>query len=133
MRLLIVTQYFPPEMGAPQARLYELARRLHERGHQITILTAMPNYPTGKVFKGYHWKLRKTEDMQGIRVIRTCIWPSKSSRTLPRLISYSSFILSSIMFGIWGLHRQDVVLFESPPLFIVPLGLLVGKLTRGRV
>lgn len=133
MRLLIFTQYYPPEMGAPQARLYELARRLRDKGHEITVLTAVPNYPTGKVFDGYRWKLRKTETMDGIRVIRTCIWPSKSSRTLPRLLSYMSFVFSSVLLGIWGLGRQDVVLFESPPLFIVPAGLLIGKLTRGRI
>lgn len=133
MRLLILTQYFPPEMGAPQARLYELAKRLGDKGHKITVLTAMPNYPTGKVFGGYRWKVRKVEDMDGIRVVRTWIWPSKSSNTLPRLISYLSFVFSSILLGIWGLGRQDVVLFESPPLFIVPAGLLIGRLTRGRI
>lgn len=133
MKLLILTQYFPPEMGAPQARLYELAKRLQGKGHQITVLTAMPNYPTGKVFEGYRWKLRKTEDMDGIRVIRTCLYPSKSSRTLPRLLSYMSFVISSVLFGAWGLGRQDVVLFESPPLFLVPSGLLIGSLTRGKV
>lgn len=133
MRFLILTQYFPPEMGAPQARLYELAKRLGDKGHDITVLTAMPNYPTGKVFDGYHWRLRKVEDMDGIRVVRTWIWPSKSSRTLPRLLSYLSFVFSSIVLGIWGLGRQDVVLFESPPLFIVPAGLLIGRLTRGRI
>ena len=133
VKLLILTQYYPPEMGAPQARLYELAKRLRDKGHAITVLTAMPNYPTGKVFDGYRWKPRRTESMDGIRVIRTCIWPSKSSRTLPRLLSYLSFVLSSVLLGVWGLGRQDVVLFESPPLFIVPAGLLIGKLTRGRI
>jgi colanic acid biosynthesis glycosyl transferase WcaI len=133
MRLLIFTQYYPPEMGAPQARLNELARRLRDKGHTITVLTAMPNYPTGKVFDGYRWTLRRTETIDGIRVVRTCIWPSKSSRTLPRLLSYLSFVLSSVLLGIWGLGRQDVVLFESPPLFIVPAGLLIGRWTRGRI
>jgi hypothetical protein len=53
MKLLILTQYFPPEVGATQARLSELATKLHQRGHDITVLTAMPNYPTGRVFDGY--------------------------------------------------------------------------------
>lgn len=133
MKLLIVTQYFPPEMGAPQARLFELATRLQQKGHTVTILTAMPNYPTGKVFKGYRWKLRRTEEMQGLRVIRTCIYPSNSSHALPRLLCYASFVISSLVLGIWGLGRQDVVLFESPPLFMVPTGLLIGWLARGRI
>ena len=133
MRLLILTQYFPPEMGAPQARLSELARRLKDKGHTITVLTAMPNYPTGKVFDGYRRKLFMEEEMDGIRVIRTWIYPSKSSRTLPRLLSYFSFVLSSVLLGIWRLGKQDVVLFESPPLFLVPSGLIVGRVTGARV
>ena len=133
MKLLILTQYFPPEMGAPQARLYELAKRLHDRGHQISVLTAMPNYPTGKVFDGYRHKIYLQEDMDGIRVIRTWIYPSKSSRTLPRLLSYLSFVFSSVFLGIWGLGKQDVVLFESPPLFLVPAGLIIGRATGARI
>jgi glycosyltransferase involved in cell wall biosynthesis len=132
MRLLIITQYFPPEMGAPQARLFELASRLRSMGHEITVLTALPNYPTGRIFDGYRRKVRVTEDMKGIRVIRTCLYPSKSSKTLPRLLSYLSFGMTSVLFGIWGIGRQDVVLIESPPLFLVPFALLVAKITRGK-
>ena len=88
MRLLIVTQYFPPEAGAPQARLYELSTRLREKGHTITVLTAMPNHPTGRVFDGYRGKLRLTEEIDGIRVVRTCIYPSNSRKNIPRLLSY---------------------------------------------
>ncbi len=133
MKLLILTQYFPPEMGAPQARLYELATRLRDKGHTITVLTAMPNYPTGRVFDGYRRRIYSREDMDGIRVIRTWIYPSKSSRTLPRLLSYMSFVFSSVLLGMWGLGRQDVVLFESPPLFLVPSGLIIGKATGARI
>jgi glycosyltransferase involved in cell wall biosynthesis len=132
MKLLIVTQYFPPEMGAPQARLYELAKWLRRAGHEITVLTAMPNYPTGRIFKGYRGKLRVMEMMDGIKVTRSCLYPSKSSKTLPRLLSYLSFGISSLLFGIWGLGKQDVVLIESPPLFLVPFAMLISKITRGK-
>lgn len=130
--MLIVTQYFPPEMGAPQARLYELAKRLKGIGHEITIITGMPNYPTGKIFDGYKYKLRKIESMDGIRIVRTCLYPSKSSKTIPRLLSYMSFGLSSLLLGSWGIGRQDVVLIESPPLFLVPFALLISKIVRGK-
>lgn len=132
MKLLIVTQYFPPEMGAPQARLYELAKRLQDMGHDITVLTAMPNYPTGKVFDGYRWKIRKTEFVDGIKTIRTFLYPSKSSSILPRLLSYISFGLSSLFCGVWAIRKQDVVLIESPPLFLTPFALLTAKLVRGK-
>jgi len=132
MRLLFITQYFPPEMGAPQARLYELAKRLKGMGHEITVLTAMPNYPTGRIFDGYRGKVRKTETLDGMKVVRTCLYPSKSSRTLPRLLSYLSFGISSALLGPWSLGKQDVVLIESPPLFIMPFALFISKLVRGK-
>jgi len=132
MNLLIITQYFPPEMGAPQARLFELAKRLKAVGHEITVLTAMPNYPTGRVFDGYRGRIRKTETLEGIKVVRTCLYPSKSSRTLPRLFSYLSFGMSSALIGAWGLGKQDVVLIESPPLFLVPFALFTAKVVRGK-
>jgi len=133
VKLLILTQYFPPEMGAPQARLFELATRLRDKGHTVTVLTALPNYPTGRIFDDYRRKIHVKENFDGIDVIRTWIYPSKSSRTLPRLLSYMSFVLSSVLLGIWGLGRQDVVLFESPPLFLVPSGLIIGRATGAKI
>jgi glycosyltransferase involved in cell wall biosynthesis len=133
MRILIVTQYFPPEMGAPQARLHELGVRLRDLGHEVTVLTAMPNYPTGRVFAGYRRRLRTEEGIDGMRVVRTWIWPSKSTRWLPRLWSYLTFAVSSVLLGSRDLGRHDAVLVESPPLFLVPSGLLIGRLARGRV
>jgi glycosyltransferase involved in cell wall biosynthesis len=120
-------------MGAPQARLYELATRLRDKGHTITVLTAMPNYPTGKVFDEYRKKIYLRKRLDGLRVIRTWIYPSKSSKTLPRLLSYMSFVCSSVALGIWNLGKQDVVLFESPPLFLVPSGLIIGRATGARI
>jgi len=132
VKLLIVTQYFPPETGAPQARLFELAKRLKGMAHEITVLTGMPNYPTGKIFDGYRFKLCKTESIEDIKVVRTCLYPSKSSKTISRLLSYLSFGLSSLFLGPWGIGKQDVVLIESPPLFLVPFALLISKIVRGK-
>ena len=60
MNLVILTQYYPPEIGAPQARLSELALRFKKRGHRVTVLTAMPNYPLGTIHKGYGGLFRVT-------------------------------------------------------------------------
>lgn len=119
-------------MGAPQARLYELAKRLQGMGHELTVLTSLPNYPTGRVFKEYRGKARISEAMDGMRVVRTCLYPSNSSKTFPRLLSYLSFGLTSVLLGVWGLGKQDVVLIESPPLFLVPFALFVSRIVRGR-
>ena len=61
MRILILTQYYPPEIGAPQNRLHELAIRLKNKGVQIEVLTALPNYPKMEVFKDYRDKQRREE------------------------------------------------------------------------
>lgn len=133
MRLLIISQYFPPEMGASQTRLFELSSRLKELGFDITILTAMPNYPTGKIFDTYRWKVRMAEQINGMKVVRTCVFPSKSKSFFPRLVSYFSFALSSLVLGIWGLGKQDIVLVDSPPPFLVPTSMLISKITRSKL
>ena len=133
MKLLILTQYFPPEMGATQTRLSELACKLQERGNQVTVLTAMPNYPTGRVFDGYRGKLRLEEEYKGLRVIRTWVWASHSQRQWPRLLCYFSFVLSSVLLGAWKLGRHDVLWFDCPPMFLTPAGLLLRRITRSKV
>ena len=133
MKIVVLTQNFAPEMGATATRLFELTTRLAARGHAVTVITAMPNYPTGRVFEGYRGRLRAEEEVAGVRVVRTWILPSESVRPFPRLLSYLSFMLSSMFLGWRGLGRQDVVLFDSPPLFLVPVGLALGRITRGRL
>ena len=93
----------------------------------------MPNYPTGRVFEGYRGRLRVEEEMDGVRVIRTWVRPSDSARPLPRLVSYLSFMSSGMFLGWRGLGRQDVLLFDSPPLFLVPAALALGRITGARV
>ncbi len=133
MRIAILTQYFPPEMGAPQARLYELAIRLQARGHKLTILTAMPNYPTGRIFDSYRGKWFCEEQMDGLRVIRTALYPSKSTRFLPRLLSYMSFVFTALVRGSWAVGKQDVLIVESPPLFLGFAGVPISWITRSRM
>ena len=133
MRIVVLTQNFPPEVGAKSARLYKMTSRLAERGHRVTVITAMPNYPTGRTFDGYRGKIRSEDEADGVRIIRTWILPSKSPKALPRFMSYTSFAMSSLILGAWGLGRQDIVLFDTPPLSLVPTGLALGRITRARV
>jgi len=133
MRIAMLTQYFPPEMGAPQARLYELATRLQARGHELTIVTAMPNYPTGKILSEYRRRAFCVEKLDGMKVIRTPIYPSRSRNLLVRLASYMSFTVSSLVMGSWSVGRQDLLIVESPPLFLGPSGIAMSRLTRSRM
>ncbi|HWY13134.1 MAG TPA: glycosyltransferase family 4 protein [Bacteroidia bacterium] len=118
MKLLILTQYFPPEVGAPQNRLFELAVRLKEAGVDVTVLTAMPNYPKMEIFEGYKDKKYVYEEMEGLKVHRSSIYVSKSKSILNRLRNYFSFVYSSRKCGVNKIGDVDIILCESPPLFL---------------
>ncbi len=118
MNLLILTQYFPPETGAPQNRLYELAVRLKKLGVNITVLTAMPNYPQMKIHETYEGKKYHYEEMDGIPVHRCSIYMPSNMGVLERLKNYFSFVWSSIRTGPRVIKDIDYVFCESPPLFL---------------
>ncbi|MFZ5878865.1 MAG: glycosyltransferase family 4 protein [Chloroflexota bacterium] len=126
MHIIIHTQYYPPEIGAPQTRLHELAVELSRRNIRVTVLTAMPNYPRGRIYEGYGGWFRE-EMLDGIRVIRTAIYPSQSVKFLPRLFSYLSFVFSSTWIGIAKIERADFLLTESPPLFLGVAGWILSR------
>ncbi len=118
MKLLILTQYFPPEVGAPQNRLYELAVRLQQKGMDVSILTAMPNYPQMKVYEGYTGKFYKQESMGALKVHRCWIYVTTSKGIFKRLLNYFSFVITSFFIGWFKLDKFDYILCESPPLFL---------------
>ena len=70
MRVLFVTHYFHPEVGAPQSRLLDLAEALARRGHDVTVLTGFPNYPDGVVQPPYRIRPLQHERLRGLRIVR---------------------------------------------------------------
>jgi glycosyltransferase involved in cell wall biosynthesis len=131
VRVGILTQYYPPEMGAPQVRLSELAARLTELGHETIVLTALPNYPQGRIYPGYRGVLVR-EQHGDVTVLRTSIWPTKSVALIPRTASYLSFVASSLLAGAVRLPRLDVLITESPPLPLGLSGFVLSRLKRAR-
>ncbi len=117
MKILILTQYFPPEMGAPQARLSELGERLIDLGWEVEALTALPNYPAGRVFPGYARRRPAVESVGRIRTVRVPLLPSQKG-FVKRLACYFSFAASAAWYGPRLAARPDVLFVESPPLFI---------------
>jgi glycosyltransferase involved in cell wall biosynthesis len=118
LKLLILTQYFPPEVGAPQNRLFELAVRLKRLGVDVSVLTAMPNYPQMKIYAGYEGKDYVYEEIEGIPVHRASILLPKNKSIVQRLLNYFSFVYSSAKIGNRKIGEVDVILCESPPLFL---------------
>jgi glycosyltransferase involved in cell wall biosynthesis len=127
IKLLILTQYFPPEVGAPQNRLFELALRLQKSGVDVTVLTAMPNYPQMEIQEAYKGKKYVYEEMNGLKVHRSSIYVSKNRSVISRLRNYFSFVFSSARCGVKHIGEIDIIFCESPPLF---LGYSALKLKR---
>lgn len=117
LRVLFLTHYFPPEVGAPQARLFELARRLTDAGFEVTVVTGFPNYPNGVIFPGYRGKFTMEERLDGLRVLRTPVFATPNRGFLRRILNHLSFAFSSLL-AIRKAGPTDVIFVESPPLLI---------------
>ena len=118
MKILYVSQYFPPEMGAPAARAAELSRHWARMGHEVTVLTGFPNHPTGVVPEEWRSRLRRlryTEIVDGVHVVRTWLWPLPNRKAHERIRNYTSFCVSAAVSGL-ALQRPDVVIATSPQL-----------------
>lgn len=133
MNILFLTQYYPPEVGAPQNRLSELAVRFHLAGHRVEVLTAMPNYPLMRVYPKYRRKWYVREEMQGVTVHRSTIFVRQSASVSTRLLTYFSFVFTSFWTGWTRLPRFDIIICESPPLFLGISGWLLTKLKGARL
>jgi colanic acid biosynthesis glycosyl transferase WcaI len=127
MRILFISQYFPPEMGAPAARTYELARRWVEAGAEVTVVTAIPNHPTGVIPPEYRGKSLYDEDHDGIRVIRTWIYAAANRGFWKRSVNYVSFFGSSLLQGLRLAGPADVVLATSPQFLVGISGSIASR------
>lgn len=117
-RLCILTQFWPPEIGAPQGRLSELGECLIDRGWAVEALTALPNYPTGHIFAGYNPLRIRVEQIGRIRTVRVPMWPANHG-IVKRLVSHLTFVAAASYHGPRFVTRPDLLLVESPPLFIL--------------
>ena len=131
MRVLYLSQYFPPEVGATQTRAYEMAQGLLRAGHRVTMITEVPNHPEGIIRPEYRGRFWVRETLDGIDVIR--VWvktsPVKTART--RLVFYTTFMLNAILAGlILARGRYDIIYATSPPLFVGGAALVLSYLRR---
>ena len=127
MKVIFLTQYFPPETGAPQNRLHATAQALVRKGAEVTVLTAMPNYPDMRIHAAYRGKWHVREEMDGMLVHRAWIYASPKRSMLWRLLNYFSFVFTALWIGLFKLKHSDVLLVESPPLFLGITAMLLAK------
>ncbi len=133
MRILFVTHYFPPEIGAPQARLSEFARFWAEMGEDVTVLTGVPNHPTGVVPPEYRRMVRRQEEVDGYRVLRTWLYATRNAGVLRKTLSHISFMFSSVLLGTRKSGPADVVVASSPTFFSALGAWAIARLKRARL
>lgn len=129
MKILVLTHYYPPEVNAPASRLSEHARVWAQAGHDVTVVTCVPNHPTGRAYPGYRNRLWQEEERDGVRVIRLWTWLAANEGFLPRISNYVSYLLS-VLLWMWRLPNADVVLSTSPQFFCGLAGWLLKRKRR---
>lgn len=131
MRILYLSQYFPPEVGATQTRAYEMARNFVRLGHQVTMLAEIPNHPSGIISPEYLGKVYERTELEGIDVIRLWVKTSPVKNFRNRMLFYLTFMVNATLAGILlARKRYDVIYASSPPLFIGGAALALSYLRR---
>lgn len=134
MKIGLLTQYYKPEMGAPQNRLYEMMVGLKKLGNEVCVVTAMPNYPTGRIFDAYKRKISCKEVIDDMEIKRFWLYASNTKRVLPRIWNMVSFSIMAL-FSLPYLRRKhlDYLIVESPPLTLGLVGILLAKFLKCRL
>lgn len=127
MRILYLSQYFPPEFGAAASRAHSMSRWLARFGHEVTVVTAIPNYLLDAVPESYRGRRQESEDIDGVKVYRAWLYTSPKRDNWRRMANYLTFMLSA-----WRRGRQlfgsfDVVIVSSPPLFLGLTGVALAR------
>ena len=120
MRIVFFTDHFIPEISAPAAHIFDRCKIWNEQGHDVTIITNIPNYPLGKPYEGYKNQIRKWDTIEGIKVLRVGTFMAENKGTILRTLDYISFAISSFLNSL-SLSKPDVVYSTSPHIF-APLG-----------
>ncbi len=126
-KIYYLSQYFPPEMGAPAARVYDLSKRWAANGADVSVITAFPHHPTGIIPPEYRGKYFMTELVDGIRVYRTYIYAAPNKGFFRRTLSYISFMFSSIFRGL-RLSKPDILIATSPQFFVAIAGYIISRI-----
>ncbi|MDR1523673.1 MAG: glycosyltransferase family 4 protein, partial [Tannerella sp.] len=120
MKVLFLTDNFPPEVNAPATRSYEHIRQWVKNGMEVTVITCIPNFPQGKVYKGYKNKWYQCEWMDGIRVIRVWTYIAANEGFFKRTFDYISFSVSAFIAGLF--QKTDLIVATSPQFFTALAG-----------
>lgn len=129
MNILFISHYFPPEGNAPANRVFEMTRRWAAAGHQVAVITGVPNVPNGVPYPGYRNRLFQRETKEGVEVRRVWTFLAPNRGRVRRTLNYLSFMVSAILAGLF-VPRPDVVIATSPQFFCGWAGVWVARLRR---
>ena len=129
MRILFVSHYFPPEVNAPANRTHEHARRWVADGHDVTVITCVPNHPRGQILAGYRNRLLQSETIDGIRVLRPWTYVTPNEGFLKRTLNYVAFAAGAVLASL-RVERPDVVVATSPQFFAGIAGAVIAAFKR---
>tara|TARA_B110000459_G_scaffold190568_1_gene225780 strand:- start:549 stop:1754 length:1206 start_codon:yes stop_codon:yes gene_type:complete len=115
MKILFITDNFPPEVNAPATRTFEHCKEWVKKGDEVTVITCAPNFPKGKVYEGYKNKLYQKEEIEGIKVIRVWSYISANEGFAKRIIDFLSFAFMAFWVGLF--KKTDVIIATSPQFF----------------
>lgn len=119
MKIVVISHYFPPEIGAPSARLYEMSKRWVELGNEVSVVTCFPNHPTGVIPEEYKGVKYKLENMDGIQVHRNYVYATPNKGFIKKTLGHISFMFSSVVFSMKKIDRPDVIITSSPTFFSI--------------
>ncbi len=128
MKLLFLTDNFPPESNAPASRTYEHCKEWVKEGIDVTVITCAPNFPYGKTYEGYKNKLYQTEEIDGIKVIRVWSYMTENKGVVKRILDYMSYAISAFFAGLFV--KTDLIVATSPQLFTTLGGCALAKVRR---
>tara|TARA_Y100001970_G_C14253323_1_gene873376 strand:- start:2724 stop:4010 length:1287 start_codon:yes stop_codon:yes gene_type:complete len=116
-RVIILTQYFAPEPGAPQIRLMEISKYMISKGIDVEVITAFPNYPDGVLQEGYANQIFMKDNINGIPIKRSWIYPAAGKNTIKRIVNYFSFMITSII-PLFSAKKPDLIFVEAQPIIL---------------
>ncbi len=128
MRILFITDNFPPEVNAPATRTYEHCMEWIKEGVEVQVITCAPNFPHGDVYKGYKNRLYQKENIDGIEVIRVWSYISANTGFVKRILDYFSFAFMAFWVGLF--QRHDIIIATSPQFFTTWAGWGISKIRR---
>jgi colanic acid biosynthesis glycosyl transferase WcaI len=131
MRILIISQHFPPERGAVR-RLFEFARYFVRQGHEVSVLTAIPNYPDGEIPPRYRGRFYFYEEMDGVKVHRSWTLPASNRQRRRRMFGFLVFSFTCLFTSFRIRPKPDVVLASMPPVNTPVIGWLISRMRRSR-